>query len=377
MDGGYTIPLLQHRAGGGESEVEAGQMNVQTGTAGPVAWRNDMTGVAVVGAGNWGKNLVRNFAALGDTDLKYVCDRTEAVCSSMGALYPQTTVTGDYQQVLDDDGVDAVVLAVEAPLHFEMARQALQAGKHTYVEKPLALSSEHAGELVDLAETGGRKLMVGHLLEYHPAVNYLRDVIASDGAGEPLYLYFQRVNLGIVRRDENAWWSLAPHDISVACYLFDAEPVSISASGQAYLQEGIEDVVFANLKFADGRMAHIHVSWLDPHKIRRATLVGSQKMIVFDDMEAAEKIRIYDKGAEVKSVDSYAEAVTLRTGDILIPKIPSGEPLRTECQHFIDCIANDTTPRSDGHDGLRVVNILEAGSKSLACGGQVVNLQGP
>ncbi len=333
-----------------------------------------MTGVAVVGAGNWGKNLVRVFASLGDVELKYVCDRTEAVREAMIPLYPRASVTDDYRRLLDDDSVDALVVAVAAPRHFELAAAALKAGKHTYVEKPLTLSGDDARQLNDLADGGGLKLMVGHLLEYHPAVNYLKDIITDESAGRPLYLYFQRVNLGIVRSNENAWWSLAPHDISMACYLFDAEPVSVSASGQAYLQEGVEDVVFANLKFADGKMAHIHVSWLDPHKIRRTTLVGSQKMVVFDDMQATEKIRIYDKGAEIKSVNSYAEAVTLRTGDILIPKIPSGEPLKTECQHFIDSIVNDTTPRSDGRDGLRVVRILEAGGKSLACGGQVVNL---
>jgi len=216
--------------------------------------------------------------------------------------------------------------------------------------------------------------MVGHLLEYHPAVGYLKDMIDSKEVGQPLYLYFQRVNLGIVRKAENAWWSLAPHDVSVACYLFGAEPVSVSASGQAYLQDGIEDVVFANLKFADGRMAHIHVSWLDPHKIRKVTLVGSQKMVVFDDMEAGEKVRVYDKGAEIKSVDTYDQAITLRTGDILIPKIPAGEPLRTECQHFLDSIEKNQAPRSDGADGLRVVKVLEAGSKSLASGGALIQL---
>jgi len=251
----------------------------------------------------------------------------------------------------------------------------LEAGKHTYVEKPLTLSAVEAKDLVDLAAKKNLKLMVGHLLEYHPAVDYMKRVIADGTAGKPLYLYFQRVNLGIVRKDENAWWSLAPHDISVACYLFQAEPVAVSASGHAYLQDGVEDVVFANLKFGDGRMAHIHVSWLDPHKIRKVTLVGSQKMIVFDDMEASEKIRVYDKGADVKkSVESYVEAVTLRTGDILIPKIRADEPLKTECQHFVDAVVNDTTPRSDGIDGLRVVRVLEAGSMSLARGGEPVRL---
>ena len=333
-----------------------------------------MIGLAVIGAGHWGKNLVRNFAALPGADLKYVCDSNEAVCKTMAGMYPGTRVTGKMGDVLADGDVDAVVVAVDAPRHYEIAKACLDAGKHIYVEKPLTLSSEDSRLLVDLAKREGLKLMVGHLLEYHPAVNYMKNMIANDDVGDPLYLYFQRVNLGIVRRAENAWWSLAPHDISAACYLFGAEPVSVSASGQAYLQEGIEDVVFANLKFADGRMAQIHVSWLDPHKIRKATLVGSRKMVVFDDMEAAEKIRIYDKGAEVRSVEAYHEAITLRIGDILIPKIPADEPLKVECRHFIDCITTDAAPRSDGADGLRVVKVLEAGSQSLAHGGKLVHL---
>lgn len=335
-----------------------------------------MAGVAVIGAGNWGKNLVRNFAALSDTELRYICDLNEAVRHRMAGLYPQATVTDDVQAIFADSAVDAIVLGVEAPMHYELARQAIEAGKHTYVEKPLTLSAEEAQTLVDLAEKRGVTLMVGHLLEYHPAVQYIKEQIQNGEVGRPLYLYFQRVNLGIVRKKENAWWSLAPHDISVACYLFDAEPVSVSASGHDYIRRGVEDVVFANLKFPNDRMAHIHVSWLDPHKIRKVTLVGTQKMVVFDDMEAAEKIRVYDKGAEIESVGSYAEAVTLRTGDILIPKIPGGEPLRTECQHFIDCIHNGTTPRSDGRDGLRVVKVLEAGSRSLAQGGELVTIEG-
>ena len=267
-----------------------------------------------------------------------------------------------------------MVVAVGAPYHHKIAKAVIQAGKHTYVEKPLTLSVKDSHELVELAKKHNVKLMVGHLLEYHPAVNYMKGMIESGKVGQPLYLYFQRVNLGIIRKQENAWWSLAPHDVSVACYLFNAQPVTVCAWGQAYLQKSVEDVVFANLKFADGKMASIHVSWLDPHKIRKVTLVGSQKMVVFDDMEASEKIRIHDKGAELKSVESYAEAITLRTGDILIPKIPSDEPLKAECQHFIDSIENDAAPRSDGNDGLRVVKVLEAGSESLRKGGAPVNI---
>ena len=335
-----------------------------------------MVGVAVIGAGNWGRNLVRNFAAAPGASLKYICDLDEKVRKTMSSGYPQAEVTDDIAKMLADDAVDAVVVAVDAPHHYKVGMAALEAGKHTYVEKPLALSVAEAEQLVALAAERGVRLMVGHLLEYHPAVNYMKDMIGKGTIGEPLYLYFQRVNLGVIRKAENAWWSLAPHDISVACYLFDGEPVSVSVNGHAYLQDGVEDVVFASLTFADGKMAHIHVSWLDPHKIRKVTLVGSQKMIAFDDMEATEKIRVYDKGAYVRSsVSSYAEAITLRMGDILIPKIASDEPLRLECQHFVDCVAKNQAPRSDGADGLRVTKVLEAGSESLKRGGEPVNLK--
>jgi len=334
-----------------------------------------MIGVAVVGAGNWGKNLVRNFASQPGAQLTYVCDLSPKTRQSMEKLYPSAKVVEDYSVALKNPSVQAVVVAVDAPMHFEVANSALKAGKHVYVEKPLTLSPSEARELVDQAGKNGLKLMVGHLMEYHPAVNYMKDMITSGAMGKPLYLYCQRVNLGIIRKAENAWWSLAPHDVSVACYLFDDQPVSVSATGQAYIQKNVEDVVFATLKFSDGRMAHIHVSWLDPHKIRKVTIVGDQKMVVFDDMEASERIRIYDKGAQVrKSVDSYADAISLRTGDILIPQIPSGEPLAIECKHFIDSIVNDTTPRSDGADGLRVVQVLEAGSRSLANNGLPVEI---
>lgn len=334
-----------------------------------------MINVAVIGAGNWGKNLVRNFAGLPGVSLKYVCDLQEKTRKTMASLYPGATVVDDTGVVFGDGDVNAVVVAVDAPYHFKIAKAALESGKHVFVEKPLTLASSESAQLNALAQENGLKLMVGHLLEYHPAVDYMKRAIESGEVGRTFYLYFQRVNLGVVRSAENAWWSLAPHDVSVACYLFGDTPISVSACGQDYLQNGIEDVVFANLKFADGRMANIHVSWLDPHKIRKVTLVGEKRMIVFDDMEAAEKIRVYDKGADVKpGVASYAEAISLRIGDILIPKLPGGEPLRTECQHFIDSIVNDTQPRSDGADGLRVVKVLEAGSLSLERGGEPVTI---
>jgi len=338
-----------------------------------VSSQPDAIGTAVVGVGNWGKNLARNFHQLDAARLEFICDLNPATRAAMAALYPEATVTDDYDAVLSSPSVECVVLAVDAPLHYRFAREALNAGKHVYVEKPLTLDRAEALELVELADSLDRKLMVGHLLEYHPAVNFIRDMITKGDVGASHYLYFQRLNLGIVRKEENAWWSLAPHDISMACYFFDAKPISVSANGQCYLQPGIEDVVFATLKFADGRMAHIHVSWLDPHKIRKVTLVGSQRMVVFDDMEGAEKVRVYDKGAEI--VQDYSAPITLRTGDIVIPRVPGGEPLRTECEHFLDCIRNDVTPRSDGRDGLRVVEVLAAGSESLKQNGKLIELQ--
>lgn len=335
-----------------------------------------MIGVAVCGAGNWGSQLVRNFAAQPRARLLYVCDTSPEVRERMARAYPQARVTGELAQVLSDPAVGAVVVGADAPHHHRLARAALDAGKHTFVEKPLALCTADAEDLIRAADENARKLMVGHLLEYHPAVVFMKRMIAS-GEIDPLYAYFQRVNLGVIRPAENAWWSLAPHDVSVACHLFDAEPVRATATGHAYVQPGIEDVVFASLEFADGRMAHIHVSWLDPHKIRKATLVGSRRMVVFDDVEATEKVRVYDKGAEFTGgVGNYADAITLRTGDIRIPRIANDEPLSLECAHFLDAIERDEPPLSDGHDGLRVVRVLEAASASLERGGIPVPVGG-
>jgi len=216
--------------------------------------------------------------------------------------------------------------------------------------------------------------MVGHLLEYHPGVEKLKQMIVSGDLGDIYYLYSQRVNLGIVRHDENALWSFAPHDISVMLYLLEQEPISVSARGECYLQSGIEDVVFVNLHFADRTMAQLQLSWLDPHKLRKLTIVGSQKMVVFDDVESTEKIRIYDKAAERRDYESYGDAITLRFGDVVIPHIDMTEPLKVECSHFLECIEKDRTPRSDGHDGLRVVRVLEAAQKSLDLNGVPVDV---
>jgi predicted dehydrogenase len=304
-----------------------------------------------------------------------VCDINEGLLAAHQRSFPSIRTTPDVSVVLDDPGVQAVVVATPVPTHFEMADRALEAGKHVYVEKPLTVRASEARALVELAQQTRLKLMVGHLLEYHPAVTYLKEMLDRGQLGEPYYMYTQRVNLGIVRQNENAWWSLAPHDISVVCHLLGSEPVSVTANGQCYLQKDIEDVVFATIKFADGKMAHVHCSWLDPHKIRKMTVVGPEKMVTFDDMEATEKIRIYDKGAAVRHdiTTSYADIIALRFGDIVIPKIPGGEPLSLECQHFIECVLENRPVRSDGADGLRVVQVLEAGQKSLKNHGAPVN----
>ena len=334
-----------------------------------------MITVAVIGGGGWGKNLIRNFSEIPSCRLKTICDLNEKALAGFKAVYKGVEVTTEVSQVFADRDVDAVVIATDAPSHYRLACQTLDAGKHVFVEKPMTLAPADAEDLVRRADKTGLILMVGHLLEYHPCVAQLKDLVDMGQLGALRYMYCQRLNLGVVRKDENAWWSLAPHDVSIILYVFQAEPVVVTAQGQAYLRPGVEDVVFAQLKFADGRIAHIHVSWFDPHKIRKMTLVGADKMATFDDMDASEKIRIYDKGADVSgSVVGFEQSVNIRSGDILIPKTPGGEPLRAECLHFLDCVEHGKTPRSDGRDGLRVVRVLEAAERSLKAGGAPVQL---
>ena len=334
-----------------------------------------MVTVAVIGGGGWGRNHIRNFSEISSSRLKTICDLNEKVLAAHKAAHKSVEVTTDAGRVFADPEVQAVIISTDAPSHYRLARQALDAGKHVLVEKPMTLAPADAEDLVKRADAAKRVLMVGHLLEYHPCVLQLKDMVDKGQLGALRYMYCQRVNLGVLRKDENAWWSLAPHDVSIILYIFQAEPITVTAQGQSYLQKGVEDVVFAQLKFADGRMAHIHVSWFDPHKIRKVTLVGSDKMATFDDMDASEKIRIYDKGVDVAgSVVGYDQSLSIRSGDILIPKMPGGEPLRLECLHFLECIEKGKTPRSDGRDGLRVVRVLDAAARSLKAGGAPVHL---
>lgn len=334
-----------------------------------------MIEVAVVGAGGWGKNLARNYTQIPGATLRYVCDLDQRKLDAIRAHYPGVHMTRDLGEVLQDPAVRAVVIATTAPSHYPLGRQALQAGKDVYIEKPFTLEVAHAEELIHLAAERGCILMSGHLLEYHPVVERLRKMITGGELGEIYYIYSQRLNLGTFREEENALWNFAPHDISSILYLLGQEPTDVSARGQSYLQKGVEDVVFLSLNFNDRAMAHIHVSWLDPHKIRRITVVGSKKMAVFDDLDANEKLRIYDKGAQINSdYDTFAEYLGLRFGDITVPYIKMSEPLRLECLHFLDCVKHRKQPLSDGRDGLRVVRVLDAAQRSLRDNGMPVRL---
>ena len=329
----------------------------------------------VVGVGRWGRNVFRNFVQADRCDVRWICDLDQAALQRESISAPNARVTQNYDDLLGDDDLEAVVIATKAITHFDMARRALEAGKHVYVEKPLTLHINEASELRQIAERKKLKLMVGHLMLYHPCVQALKRLIDDGELGEVYYIYTRRLNLGVVRQDENAWWSLAPHDVSVACYLLGDSPIEVSAHGQCYLQSGIEDVVFATLRFGDGKLAHIHVSWLDPHKIRNMTVVGTSRMVSFDDMSAGEKLRIYDKGADLQAgIADFAESIALRTGDILIPKVSHDEPLKLEVEHFISGVLDHREIRTDGRAGEQAVRILEAGSHSLASGGTPIRI---
>jgi len=333
-----------------------------------------MLKIGQVGLGNWGKNLFRVFLEMKESWVVTVCDLRQENLDYAKSKCDSLVVTQNYDDIINNPEIQAVVIASTGKEHHELAKKALLADKHVYIEKPLTLSGKDAQDLIKLAEERNKKIMVGHLLLYHPAVRKVKDMLDSGSMGEIYYMYSQRVNLGIVRKDENSLWNFAPHDISVILYLMNEVPSAVNATGQAYIQKTLEDVVFVTLRFPSGRIAHIHISWLDPHKIRKLTIVGSKQMVVFDDMEASEKIRIYDKGV-VKSGDSYAEAITLRSGDIHIPKIDLKEPLGIECKHFIECIEKDLKPLTDGYNGLNTVKVLEAADMSLKNKGALVMLQ--
>jgi predicted dehydrogenase len=317
--------------------------------------------VGMVGLGYWGPNLARNFHDLPGAELAYVCDLDEERLADFAARFPKARATQRFDDLLEDETLDAVVVATPVPTHAELARRALAAGKHVFVEKPLALSAADAESVAELAAERGLVLMPGHLLLYHPGLRMLKELVSSGDLGRLLVVYGNRQNLGKIRRDENVLWSLGAHDLSVIIDLVGEEPDELWARGESFLTKGVEDVVFCYLHFPSGVIAHMHLSWLDPHKMRKLTVVGDSKMAVFDDMEPDRKITVYDKGP---SGLPSGEWMT-RTGDIWSPKIPGDEPLRLECQHFLALVRGEADSAPALENGLAVVRALEELQRSL------------
>ena len=335
-----------------------------------------MLKVGVIGCGYWGPNLIRNFNQLTRCDVVRVADLDEARLAYIKGLYPFVETTTDYGKIISDPEIDLVAVATPVYTHYKFASEALSAQKHVFVEKPITASVRESEQLIALSEKNKRKLMVGHTFIYTPAVRKMKEIIDSGELGEIYYISSQRLNLGLFQQDINVLWDLAPHDISIILYLLGLMPGRVSAVGTSHINSAIEDVAILTMNFTNGLVAFIQTSWLDPDKIRRMTVVGSKKMMVFDDVQPTEKIRIYDKAVEVpKHYDTFAEFhYSYKYGDIVIPKIDGGEPLRTELAHFIDCIEKDETPLSCGTDGLHVVQVLEAADKSLRNNNKPVTL---
>lgn len=334
--------------------------------------------LAVIGCGYWGPNLIRNFYQSNRVRELICCDLDQKRLDKMITLYSGIKGVNDYNELLKIPDLDAVAIATPAKTHHLIAKEFLSYGKHVFIEKPLTHSQETALDLIQLAEKQKKVLMVGHTFEYTAAVNKIKTIIESGELGKILYIHSIRVNLGLFQPDINVVWDLAPHDISTILYLMREVPVSVNCQGKAHFNPDIEDVATTTLNFKNGLIAFLHTSWLDPNKIRKVTIVGTRKMLVYDDIETQEKIKIYDKGVEVPPYyDTYEEfQYSYRYGNIFSPRIEEYEPLKMECEHFLDCILKKRTPLTDGYSGLRVVSILEAASKSLQSSGKAIPIQG-
>lgn len=329
--------------------------------------------IALVGCGYWGPNLARNFSMVEHGDLVLCADVDEKALVRLQRQFPQVEMTTDVTATLTRPDIDAVALATPARTHVALAMQALAAGKHVFVEKPLAMNVRDAQMIVSEAAARQRVLMVGHIFEFHPAVRYIKSLLDGGELGDLYYLYSTRVNLGRVQTDINALWSIAPHDVSIMLHLLGQMPAHVTARGQSFLNGTVEDVVFITLEFAGGVLGHIHASWLDPSKTRQLTVVGSRKMVVYDDVASEGKVKIYDKGVYRKDEAGYGEfQYKVHSGDITMPRLDMTEPLRLECQHFVDCVRNAAVPLTDGRNGLRVVQVLQAAQLSLELGGTQV-----
>ncbi len=337
-----------------------------------------MLTIGVVGCGYWGPNLIRNFINLKEADVKICSDLDEGRLKHMNHLYPSLATTTDYREITKDDSIDAVVIATPVSTHYQLAIEALEAGKHVFCEKPLTQSVEEGVKLVNLADENDRTLMVGHTFVYTAAVNKVKDLIGSGELGDIHYMSTARVNLGLFQEDINVVWDLAPHDVSIMNYILGVRPLAVSAVGHSYIQPGIQDVSFVTLRYPGSILANLHVSWLNPNKIRSTTVVGSKKMLVYDDISSLEKIRIYDKGVDVvPHYDTFGEfQLSYRYGDIHIPKLDEAEPLKMECQHFIDCIEG-AQQRSSGRHGLEVLIVLDAIDRSMRKNGAEIEIVYP
>ena len=333
-----------------------------------LAERGEKMRVAVVGAGYWGANLIRVFHQLGV--LHRICDFSQEQLNALTEKYPGISMDISYDSILDDPLVDAVVIATPAECHYRMAKRALLAGKDVFVEKPLTLNCDDAGKLTLLAEHQGRILMVGHLLEFHPAITHLQELIEQGELGRLEYIYSNRLNMGKVRREENALWSFAPHDISVILLLLKQMPIQVAATGGTYLQPNIADVTVSTMLFDRGVRAHLFVSWLHPYKEQKLVVVGERRMAVFDDVRKTDKLQLFDKKIDLINGHFVAEKPAATTIDF-----PSQEPLMLECRHFLESIQTRNTPKTDGRDGWRVLKVLEASQRSLSMNGEPVQLE--
>ena len=338
-----------------------------------------MLRVGVIGCGYWGPNLIRNFGIANRSSVVMAADLDTSRLHHMQGLYPHLRTTTDHQELLESQDIDAVVIATPVSTHHPLTMQALRANKHVFVEKPLAGSREHCMEMAAEAHKRNLTLMVGHTFVYTAAVNKIRELIQNEALGDIYYISSQRVNLGVFQKDINVIWDLAPHDISIMNEVLQMRPEKVSAHGKSFIRPGIEDVAFIDLEYPNGVITNIHVSWLDPNKIRRTTVVGSKKMLVYDDVSSLEKIRVYDKGVDVPPhYDSFGEfKLSYRFGDILIPRLDESEPLKVECRHFVDCVESCERPRSNAEEGLAVVAVLEAACESLRKNGEQVDVGYP
>ncbi len=336
----------------------------------------NMIKVGLVGAGYWGKNLIRNFMESRECDLDIVCDVDEGKLINIKKRYPELKTTSNYLSIINNESIDGIAIATNVNSHYELAKMALENGKHVFVEKPMADSLKNAEKLVGLADKNKLTLMVGHTFLYSPSVLKIKEILKKGEIGKVYYISSSRVNLGIHQSDVSVIFDLAPHDFSIIIYWLNEIPIKVSCVGYDYIQKGIPDVAFINLIFASGIIAHIEVSWLAPSKLRRTTIVGEKKMILYDDTESMEKVKIFDQGVDYLDPKGFGEfQLSYRVGDIFTPRIESTEPLATEVLHFSDCMKTGSKPRSDGVNGLQVVRVLEAAEKSLRNSGGLENIE--